>query len=250
MSRSSEPGPAPGAKTAELADILGEGLSLMQHAIAAAVDADARARLIELVLLLERWGRIYNLTAVRDPREMVPRHLLDSLVVLPYVVHGPVLDVGTGAGLPGLPLAIARPELDFTLLDSNGKKIRFVRQAVLTLGLHNVDVVQCRVETYRPAQKFATIVSRALASLSALRDGCAHLAAPEGRLLALKGRLSEQEIAPLMRPERRPESPPVSTRSKPGGLGGAPMPAPAVYPLQVPFLDGERNLVELIMPAG
>ncbi len=116
--------------------------------------------------MLAKWNQAYNLTAVRDPQEMVTRHLLDSLVLLPYVQGPRVLDIGTGPGLPGIPLAVARPDCSFTLLDANAKKTRFVTQAVGELGLKNVEVVQERVENYRPKQKFDTLVARAFSSIT------------------------------------------------------------------------------------
>jgi 16S rRNA (guanine527-N7)-methyltransferase len=177
---------------------LDAGLMAMDQGIAEALDDAARTALIGYLGLLERWNRTYNLTAVRDPLQMVPRHLLDSLSVLPWVSRGPVLDLGTGAGLPGIPLAIARPHLAFTLLDSNGKKTRFVRQAALELGLENVEVVQVRLEAYRPERKFATIVARALASLPSLYASAQALATADGRLLALKGPLAADELAALV----------------------------------------------------
>lgn len=214
----------------ELRALLDAGLAAMDAGVGAALDDAARARLIDFVVLLARWNRAYNLTAVRDPREQIPRHLLDSLAVLPWVTQGmsqgPVLDLGTGAGLPGLPLAIARPELAFTLLDSNGKKTRFVRQATIELGLSNVDVIQTRLETYRPAHKFATIVARALAALPDLVAGAEPLAAPGGRLLALKGRLAEQELAALRASATGAES----THH---------------HPIKVPGIEGERALIEV-----
>ncbi|MCG6940922.1 MAG: 16S rRNA (guanine(527)-N(7))-methyltransferase RsmG [Thiohalocapsa sp.] len=188
-----------------------------------------RAQLLAFIALLARWNLAYNLTAVRDPAEMVPRHLLDSLAVLPLVRRGPLLDVGTGPGLPGLPLAILRPELDFTLLDSNGKKIRFVRQAVLELELGNVTPVQARMQAYRPQVNFATITARAVAPLAALCAECAPLTAPGGVLLALKGRDPDAEVA---------------------GLAAAALPrvrmaAVSVHALQVPGLDAERSVIEV-----
>ncbi len=193
-----------------------------------ATDAQ-RARLLALVALLERWNRAYNLTAVRDPAEMIPRHLLDSLAALPWLRQGPVLDVGTGPGLPGLPLAILRPELAFTLLDSNGKKIRFVRQAVLALGLDNVAPVQARMQAYRPQVNFATITARAVAPLAQLCRECAPLVGPGGVLLALKGKHPDTEVA---------------------GLFAAAVPrvrtdAVAVHPLRVPGLEAERCVIEV-----
>ena len=183
-------------------------------------EPSAREAMLAYLELLARWNRSFNLTAVRDPLEMVPRHLLDSLAVLPYLTAGPVLDAGTGAGLPGIPLAIARPDLAFTLLDGNGKKTRFVRQAVLTLGLPNVDVIQDRLETYRPARKFATIVTRALAATADLVRVTRHLCADDAILLAMKGRTADEDMAALDNPA-------------------------VVHPLSVPFLDGERTLIEI-----
>jgi 16S rRNA (guanine527-N7)-methyltransferase len=218
-----------GGAAAVLRGRLDQGLAALGSDIDAAVDADARERMIRVLGLLVRWNRAYNLTAVRDPDEMVPRHLLDSLAILPWVVRGPVLDLGTGAGLPGIPLALVRSDLRFTLLDGNGKKIRFVRHAAAELGLTNVDAVQARVETYRPPRKFATIVARAVASLTTLHAACTGLASADGRLLALKGRLPTDEMDELAAAMR------ANDRSAPI----------AVHPVQVPLLDGERNLIEI-----
>ncbi len=222
---------------------LDAGLAAMGADIDAALDDAGRDRLIAFLALLAHWNRAYNLTAVRDPLEMVPRHLLDSLAVLPWVTQGPVLDAGTGAGLPGIPLAVARPALEFTLLDSNGKKTRFVRQAVLELGLSNVDVVHSRLEAYRPGPKFATITARAVASLSELFDSCAHLAAADARLLALKGRLPEQEIAALT----ETASPSASATGESTTTSNVVHAAISctVHALRVPQLDGERTLIDI-----
>jgi 16S rRNA (guanine527-N7)-methyltransferase len=159
--------------------------------------ADAPRRLLEYVRLLARWNRAYNLTAVRDPADMISRHLLDSLVIVPYLTGRRIIDIGTGAGLPGIPLAIARPELAFTLLDANAKKTRFVTQAVGALGLKNVEVVQARAENYRPAQKFDTLVARAFASIADMLAGARHLCAADGRVLAMKGTYPEEEMAAI-----------------------------------------------------
>ncbi|MBM1142448.1 16S rRNA (guanine(527)-N(7))-methyltransferase RsmG [Alcanivorax sp. ZXX171] len=145
--------------------------------------------------LLVKWNRAFNLTAVRDPGEMIARHLLDSLAVLPHLEAGPTLDVGTGAGLPGIPLAIARPDQAFTLLDGNGKKARFVRQARRELGLDNVEVVHARVEQYRKAP--SQIISRAFAALSDMLAVTGPLIAPETRVLAMKATAVERELAEL-----------------------------------------------------
>ena len=186
------------------------------------IDASRRELLAAFIGLLARWNRAYNLTAVRDPAEMVPRHVLDSIAVCPYLGGGPVLDLGTGAGLPGIPLAAIRPDLNFVLLDANGKKVRFVRQAALELGLDNVSAVQARMESYRPEQKFATIVSRAVTGLSELAAVSNRLLLPGGHLLLMKGRFPHDELA---------------ARGAPDAV---------VHRLDVPFLDGERHLLEIL----
>jgi len=225
---------SPAADQAMLRRRLDQGLAEMNPLIDQALDDHARDRLIGFLALLGRWNRAYNLTAVRDPVEMLSRHLLDSLAVLPWVTDGPVLDAGTGAGLPGLPLAVARPDLSFTLVDGNGKKTRFVRQAVLELGLANVEVVHSRLQAYRPGPKFVTMTARALASLSDLIDNCQHLAAARSRLLAMKGRLPEQELAMLANPASA-----VLAACTPIAA------SVAVHALHVPLLNGERNLIEI-----
>jgi 16S rRNA (guanine527-N7)-methyltransferase len=159
--------------------------------------AEDRQRLLAFVRLLAKWNAAYNLTAVRDPQAMITRHLLDSLVLLPYLQGPRVLDIGTGPGLPGIPLAIARPDCSFTLLDANAKKTRFVTQAVGELGLKNVDVVQTRVENYRPVEKFDTLVARALSSIADMLTSARHLCAPGGRFLAMKGVYPEEELAAI-----------------------------------------------------
>jgi 16S rRNA (guanine527-N7)-methyltransferase len=158
---------------------------------------EVQARLLDYVRLLQKWNRVYNLTAVRDPAEMVTRHLLDSLAVLPYVRGPRILDVGTGAGLPGIPLALMAPALAFTLLDSNSKKTRFIRQAITELGLDNCAVVHDRVEVYRPSQPFDTVVSRAFSTLADFVQQAGHCCAPDGVLLAMKGVAPHDEIALL-----------------------------------------------------
>lgn len=173
--------------------------------------------------LLQRWNRAYNLTAIRDPTAMVSQHLLDSLAVAPYLSGESILDLGTGAGLPGLPLAVVEPSRRFWLLDSNGKKVRFVRQAVLDLGIPNAEPVQSRIESYRPGRKFSTIVTRAVASIADLHAQTVPLLASPGILLVMKGRYPGDEL------------------SHPA-LAGLDL---AVRPLRVPFLDGERHLIEI-----
>lgn len=167
---------------------------------AADLDAGQVSRLLAYVDLLERWNRAYNLTAVRDPADMVTRHLLDSLAVLPWIPGGRLLDAGSGAGLPGVPLAIARPDLDVTLLDSAGKKIRFLEHLRRELGLRNATPVQARLEDYAPqdpvSAAFDAIISRAFASLAAFAAAARHLAGA-ARLLAMKGRYPAAELAEL-----------------------------------------------------
>ena len=155
----------------------------------------AETKLLNFLELLEKWNKTYNLTAVRDPEQMVPRHLLDSLSVLPYLHGLRVLDIGTGAGLPGIPLALARPDLEFTLIDSNAKKTRFATQALHELGLKNVAVVQERVEKFHPAEKFDTLIARAFASIPDMLAASRHLCAPNGRFLVMKGVFPQEELA-------------------------------------------------------
>ncbi len=156
-----------------------------------------RQLLLGYLGLLARWNRTYNLTAVRDPALMVRRQLLDSLSILSWVDRGPVLDVGTGAGLPGIPLAIARPDLNFSLLDTNSKKTRFVQQVVGELALPNVEVIKSRVESLDRPGHYALIAARAVASLAEIVTLTGSLLAPGGRWLLMKGTEPQQEIAAL-----------------------------------------------------
>ena len=196
---------------------LDEGL----EGLGIAVDAEQRRRLLGLVGLLHKWNRAYNLTAVRSPEEMVARHLLDSAAVLPFVTGPTLLDVGAGPGFPGLVLAILRPELAVSLLDSNGKKVRFQRQAVMELGLTNVTPVQARVEAFEG--RFDQVISRAFASLGDFVALTLPLVAPGGQWLAMKGPAVDDELAGV------PE-------------GVVPV---ARHALEVPFEVGSRLLVVL-----
>jgi 16S rRNA (guanine527-N7)-methyltransferase len=181
-----------------------------------------RQALLDYLALLQHWNGTYNLSAVRDPAQMVSRHLLDSLSILPWLHQGPVLDMGSGAGLPGIPLSIARPELAFTLVDSNRKRTRFLQQVVGELALHNVEVMPSRVETIDRHGAFRTITSRAFASLADMFDAASPLLAEGGRCLAMKGKVSAEELSAL----------PEGVHSE-------------VLPLQVPGEAATRHLVIL-----
>lgn len=183
--------------------------------------ADVQERLLAYAAFLEKWNRTYSLTALRDPKLAVSHHLLDSLAILPYVSVSTLLDVGSGGGQPGIPLAIARPELAVTLLDSNSKKTAFLQQAVIELGLKNVQVVTARVEEFKPAAPFAAITSRAFAELADFVGLTRHLLAPGGEWLAMKGQRPVAEMNKL-----------------PAGVS-----VTAVHRLLVPGVDGERHLV-------
>ncbi|WP_232210446.1 16S rRNA (guanine(527)-N(7))-methyltransferase RsmG [Nitrococcus mobilis] len=189
--------------------------------------ADLVERHLRYIELLQRWNRTFNLTAIRAPLDMVVRHVLDSLTVHPYVRGDRVLDVGSGAGLPGIPLALASPEHSVVLLDSNGKKIRFLRQVVFELALTNVTVVQARAERFRPALPFDTVIARAFADLPALLRIAWPLLAPAGRVLAMKGREPGAELRRLAGDE-------VAWRC---------------HRLKVPNLAAERCLIVLEPPA-
>lgn len=152
------------------------------------------APLLQYLSLLTKWNRAYNLTAIRDMDAMISRHLLDSLAIN-RLIHGQrLLDVGSGAGLPGIPLALIHPELEVVLLDSNGKKTRFLQEAKRQLGLDNIEIVQTRVENYHPSTQFDTLVSRAFSSLAQILTWTQHLVAPQGVWLAMKGCYPKTEL--------------------------------------------------------
>jgi 16S rRNA (guanine527-N7)-methyltransferase len=169
-------------------------------AIGQALPDDAIDRLERLLAELERWSRKVNLTAIRDTDEMVTHHILDSLSARPLLEGRDILDVGTGAGFPGLPLAIAEPERQFTLLDSNQKKIAFVAHAARTLGLGNVTAVKARGEDYAPGHRFDTVIARALAALPRLVEIAGHHVGEDGVFVALKGRRPDEELEDLPAP--------------------------------------------------
>ena len=188
---------------------------------ALALPGELAPPLLAYLDLLARWNRTYNLTAVRDPREMVSRHLLDSLAMEPFLDGiDSLADLGTGPGLPGIPLAIARPGLRVTLVEANGKKARFLREAVRTLGLANAEVAESRIEALDRPGAFDAITARALATLPQILEFGGHLLAPGGKLLAMKGMRPDEEIAALPRGWR----------------------LETLHRLTVPGLDGERHL--------
>lgn len=184
----------------DLSERLHQGLVDMDLELSAA----RQDAMIDYVHLLDKWNQAYNLSAVRDPRDMVSRHLLDSLSLLPRIrqlsagkADFTILDVGTGPGLPGIPLALSLPEINFVLLDSNGKKTRFVFQALMALGLKNVKVENTRIESYQSPGQLDIVVSRAFSSLADFALGCQHLCGPDTRLLAMKGLYPTEEIRDL-----------------------------------------------------
>ena len=195
---------SPGSSYSLLAESLANGLKQQGQAIGQA----EQKKLVRFVELLNKWNKVYNLTSIRKPEDMITLHLLDSLVMLPFFTADEdiqrVLDVGTGGGIPGIPLAICLPQIDFVLLDARGKKIRFIQTVIAQLGLQNVTAVHSRVEDFQRAEadKFERIVSRAFASLEDMLMFCQHLCyAQEGhkqaKFLAMKGQIPEEEIAQL-----------------------------------------------------
>ena len=185
------------------------------------LDQKTQERLLQYIALLEKWTGVYNLTAVREQSKMIGHHLLDSLAVLPYINANRLIDVGSGAGLPGIPLALARPEMHVTLLDSNHKKTTFLQQACIELKLDNVSVISERVEAFHPPLGFDAVISRAFTDLSEFVKLTRHLLKPGGAWLAMKGLHPYEELAQLPQ-EVRVEQ---------------------VIPLAVPGLDAKRHLI-------
>lgn len=153
--------------------------------------------LLAFIKLIAKWNKAYNLTAVRNNEDMARLHILDSLAILPHIEGKRVIDIGTGAGLPGIPLAIFLPEVEFVLLDSNAKKTRFVQQVILELKLKNVSVIHSRAEDYQPEKGFDAVLTRAFASLPDIMKLTAHLLNENGVLLAMKGQIPEAELAEI-----------------------------------------------------
>lgn len=183
-----------------------------------------KQQLVAYVEMLHKWNKAYNLTSVRDPMQMLVRHIMDSIVVNAHLSGSRFIDVGTGPGLPGIPLAIVRPDSHFTLLDSLGKRIRFLRQVQHELGLTNIEPVQSRVEEFIPEQPFDGVISRAFASLQDMISWCHHLPAKgQGHFYALKGVRPHDEL----------------------DLLGPGVVLEGIVKLRVPELEGERHLVIL-----
>ena len=185
------------------------------------LSAQVQGLLLSYLLLLDKWNHAYNLTSVRDIAEMIPVHILDSLSIANYLHGQRILDVGTGAGLPGIPLAIIYPEREFVLLDSNGKKTRFLTHVIQQLNLKNVTVIQHRVENYRPEQCFDSIVSRAFSDINDFLQKTQHLCGNKGQFLAMKGQYPHDELINLN------ESYQLNT----------------VYPLNIIGLPAQRHLI-------
>lgn len=182
---------------------------------------DVQQRLLDYLGLLQKWNKVHNLTAVRDPEEMVTLHLLDSLSVLPYVQKPRLLDVGSGAGLPGIPLALCKPDLQVTVLDSSHKKASFMRQVKAELGIRNLEVVCARAEAYQPEQLFDIVISRAFSDLAEFMHLTRHLGNDDSQWLAMKGVYPFEELAQV-------KIEPIQ-----------------VLPLKVPGLEAQRHLVFL-----
>lgn len=205
-----------------LAEKLAQGVAELRLDIPAAV----QHQLLDYLALIQKWNKIYNLTAVREAQKMVSHHLLDCLAVVPHVRAHSIIDVGSGAGLPGIPLALALPQSRVTLLEANHKKATFLKQAVIELGLGNIAVVCERAETWQPPHEFEVVISRAFSGLPEFLGAAGRLCAANGTIAAMKGVYPDEEIAQL--------PPGYELRS--------------VVPLAVPGLEAERHLV-LMRPA-
>ena len=186
-------------------------------------------KLLQYLELLQRWNKAFNLTAIRDPLQMVRLHLLDSLAINPYIQGlKSIIDVGTGPGLPGIPLAILNPEINFTLLDSNGKKTRFLFQAINELNLNNACEVNHRVEAYKANQLFDAVISRAFSSISDMLNQCDHLVSDRGCFLAMKGKKPDSELSQMTKAYKVAE----------------------VNEVNVPLINSERHLIKIIKTGG
>jgi 16S rRNA (guanine527-N7)-methyltransferase len=200
---------------------LATGLERGVRALGLELAPAAQAKLLEYLALIDKWNRVYNLTAVRDRQQMLVQHLLDSLAVVPHFNGASLADVGSGAGLPGIPIALARPQIVVTLIEASHKKAAFLKQAAIELALANVEVVNARVETLDAAQRFDVVISRAFSDLPEFVALAGGLCAENGVLAAMKGVYPHEELAQLPAPYR----------------------VRATVPLAVPGIDGERHLV-------
>ncbi|MCF2947209.1 16S rRNA (guanine(527)-N(7))-methyltransferase RsmG [Paraglaciecola aquimarina] len=187
------------------------------------VTQQQKEKLVKYVLMMNKWNKAYNLTSVRDPQQMIIKHIVDSIVVAPYLDKTQYIDVGTGPGLPGIPLAIMCPEKHFILLDSLGKRVRFMKQVAFELKIQNIQPVQSRVEDFKPEVELDGVLSRAFASLKDMLHWCQHLVDSQGTFLALKGQLPVDEIEQL-----------------PSGFN-----VQETIKLDVPKLEGERHIVKI-----
>jgi 16S rRNA (guanine527-N7)-methyltransferase len=204
-------------------DVLKARLVAGAQELGIALDAVQAAALMRLLTELREWNTRFNLTAIREPADMVDKHLLDSLSIQPHLHGRRIADIGTGAGFPGLPLAIVNPRRQFTLIEATGKKVQFVRHAIEALRIENVEIVQARAETWRPRAPFDSVIARALGKLADFIRVAGHLCARDGRMLAMKGREPTAEIEAL----------PPGWRVR------------AVHELKVPGLAAARCVVEL-----
>ena len=210
--------------TLSLTEQLKTGLSSLDLDL----DNEKVEQLVQYLQLLDKWNKAYNLSGIKEVQRMVAYHLLDSLAIVPHIDGNIILDVGTGAGLPGIPLAICFPEKMFLLLDSNGKKTRFLFQVKMELGLDNVEVFHNRLETFQSQEQIDIVLCRAYATLAKVVSQCGHLMKADCRLLAMKGQFPEEEIVEL----------PASFRFV------------KTNELNVPGVDGTRHLIEIVPVSG
>lgn len=199
-----------------LAAILQAGLGVLNLGLSPTI----QEKIINYIALLHKWNQTYNLTAIRDPKLILIRHIFDSLAVTPFIVGPNVLDFGTGAGLPGIPLALALPKYNFVLLDSSNKKTIFLNHVILSLNIENIKVVTGRVLDFSFALGFATIITRATTTLDAIVNDTKHLLAKKGQILVMKGKYPTKELAAITEPTE-------------------------VHRIKVPYLDEERHLIKL-----
>lgn len=205
--------------TAKLNDILMQG----SESLSLTLSEQQAEKLVGYVERIDKWNKAYNLTSVREPEQMMVKHILDSIAVAPFIDGKTIIDVGTGPGLPGIPLSVMLPDSSFTLLDSLGKRVRFMKQCAFELGLNNVTPVHSRVEDHKPDQPYDIVLSRAFASLKDMLHWCEHLVDSSGVFVALKGQFPQSEIDEVS-DHFRIES---------------------VKALSVPDLEGERHLVNI-----